>query len=595
MLTIAPDFEFRYTEDELKDIDDNLTSEEESLLQEILELEKQTEVPGDLMKDLLDAAKNGSLQYLDSIADTNDTVDHLKDPASVLKQDKIEIRKKNPGGKKDDTKIPRTMFEARTKVFDKNVTPTCKGMSETGQARFQKDIKAYAQRSKSISKVSKGGQTIHCKTDSSANFESLSGLRGYRVGPVVEMYPVDELKEMYQAAKKTRVLDNPSRWLFEKNLSRFKEQMMKDYGFKSGQEVKHWMSENHLTLHESPDGMFLVPTDVHDAASHSGYRSKMTELLQGKITKDKMYAYLRKEKIEYCKHEAKVRGTRALKGAGMAAIKEIMKCAIVVTVKEFYSEFKKQSEDKLYVRVLNALKKSWEHIKAKFESTLKNMWTSIKGSLLSELLTALNDFFFKTFKNFFKVVRQMWGSIKSAFKIVFSKDKSISWGERIFEASKILSAGAVAVLGFSLNELLEKGLISIGLPPFISSFIAECLSGLFAGVMSAIVIMLFDRFKKDLKAQSAIVRQMQLQSKVLCVNCARLSVSTLQMDMKVMNTYQFVGEELAKISYIRTDILNNEAIAGNLLRDMSYEVQEQQQRITNLIGLKNKYGNNEDF
>ena len=40
--------------------------------------------------------------------------------------------------------------------------------------------------------------------------------------------------------------------------------------------------ENHLTIHEGPDGMFLVPTDVHDKVNHSGYVSKLKDVLDGK-------------------------------------------------------------------------------------------------------------------------------------------------------------------------------------------------------------------------------------------------------------------------------------------------------------------------
>ena len=37
-----------------------------------------------------------------------------------------------------------------------------------------------------------------------------------------------------------------------------------------------------MTIHEGPDGMFLVPTDVHDKVNHSGYVSKLKDVLDGK-------------------------------------------------------------------------------------------------------------------------------------------------------------------------------------------------------------------------------------------------------------------------------------------------------------------------
>ena len=197
----------------------------------------------------------------------------------------------------------------------------------------------------------------------------------------------------------------------------------------------------------------------------------MTALLKGDITQEELDAYLTQEKIEYVNHEASVRGVRAIKGVGLSAMKDVLKCSIVVICEETYTEFKTESKDKFIDRMLRIFKRSWEHVKAKCAHILNNIWSNIKGSLLSELFTAINDFFLGTFKNIFRIIRQMWSSIKSAFKIIFSKDKNISWGERIFEASKVLAAGVVGIIGFSLNELIEKGLMSIGIP--FASFIAS--------------------------------------------------------------------------------------------------------------------------
>ena len=55
-----------------------------------------------------------------------------------------------------------------------------------------------------------------------------------------------------------------------------------------------------------------------------------------------------------------------------------------------------------------------------------------------------------------------------------------------------------------LQSLIEKGLMSLGIP--FASFIAECLSGLFSGIMSAVVLMLFDNVKKHFKAKSDEIR-----------------------------------------------------------------------------------------
>lgn len=277
----------------------------------------------------------------------------------------------------------------------------------------------------------------------------------------------------------------------------------------------------------------------------------------------------------------------------MSAIKDVLKCSIVVICKETYSEFSETRENKFVDRMMRIFKNSWEHVKNKCSKIIKDLWKNIKGSILSEILTALNDFLFGTFKNIFKIVRQMWGSIKGAFSIIFSKDKNISAEERIFEASKILSAGVVSLIGFSLNELIEKGLSSIGIP--YASFIAECLSGLFAGIMSAIVIMLFDKFKKNFMTSSSAVQKLQLESQSLCVHSAQLSVSSLQINYKMVETYNFIGNVFHEIGNVRSRISENMAQSREKEQSLREETALQDTRHSKLEDLKIKYKEDKDF
>ncbi|MBR6367504.1 MAG: hypothetical protein IKR89_03940 [Bacteroidaceae bacterium] len=592
-ITFLPDFELKYSEKDLDNLSKDLSEEDEKILKEILELETLNSGKTDFMKELLEAAKRGAMQYIDSMTDTGETFNRAKDPSSVSSLDNENIIKQHHSADPNEKRETRTMEEARYEAFDKNVSGTTTGMSEKGAILFARHKEAYSQRTKSVTGISNENNSINYKKNDSVNFESLSGLRGYRFGSVVPMYSVDEIQEMYAQKKEQSTLDNPSHWLMEENYKRFEDALMKEYGFTSRSEALNWMRENHLTIHEDPDGMYLVPTDVHDAVKHSGYRSKMTAFLKGEISKDDLNSYIIREKIEYVKHEAKVRSTRAIKGVGLSMMKDILKCSIVVICEETYDEFKSESKDKFIDRMLRIFKNSWEHVKAKCNHILSKIWDNIKGSLLSELLTALNDFFFGTFKNIFRMVRQMWGSIKSAFKIIFSNDKNVSFGERIYEASKVLSAGVVSFIGFSLNELIEKGLTSIGVP--FASFVAECLSGLFAGIMSAIVIMLFDKFKKDFMTKSLAVKKRQLESKRLCINSAQIQISSLKLDMKTADTCNFVGQVFGDISKTRIHIQEQDSISAdyNLQRESSLSAQAH--RNSRLEDKIQKYINNDNF
>ena len=155
----------------------------------------------------------------------------------------------------------------------------------------------------------------------------------------------------------------------------------------------------------------------------------------------------------------------------------------------------------------------------------------------------------------------MWSSIIKAFKIIFSG--TAPWQERIFEATKILSSAAVGVIGFSLNELIEKGLTSIGFP--FATFFAELLSGLFSGILSAIVLMIFDNLKHKCLEKSPYYKQALVRTKINRINCAQLNVSTLKTELKLQETYNFFSQTLNEMAYYRNNILANEYESESIL------------------------------
>lgn len=592
-----PDFELKYSEDDLNNLSQELSAEEEKVFEEILELEKGNDGKTDFMKELLEAAKKGTMQYLDSMTDTGDTFNHMKDNSAKL--DDVEIMKSNHPTDPEvaNSMQSRTMDEARLNPFDRNAESSTTGMTPKGVKILEKEVEAYKQRTKSVTKLTSKENPIHTSIESE-NLESLSGLRSFRIGSPIPPYPLEEIKTLYDQKvasdgeffNQTQVSD----WVrHQVNFPKVYDSMMETYGFSSRQAAKDWLAENNLTIHETSDGMIIVPQDVHNRSPHKGYCSSLAGYLTGKTSAEDFRKQEIKEKIDFVRHESKERTIRAARGIGMSAMKDVLKCSIVVICKETYNEFKVTCEDKFINRMLRIFKRSWEHVKAKCIHIIKNLWTNIKGSILSEFLTALNDFFFGTFKNIFKVVRQMWGSIKNAFKIIFSKDKNISMGERMFEASKILSAGVVSIIGFSLNELIEKGLTSLSIP--FASFISECLSGLFAGIMSAIVIMLFDKFKKDFMTKSVSVQKLQLESRILCIHSAQMQLSSVFLDMKMAETFNFIWQIFSYMGETYGHIQEQKQISSGQLSELSSEVKSQEERNIQLADMGHRYNNDENF
>lgn len=561
---IISDIEIEHEDISLETFDEMLSEQDELIVAQIDELQKQ--IGGDthnLMSDLMEAVKKGAMDYVDAMTDTGETFSKAKDPNAVKRLNDVEIDKRTKpiDSESIENWQTRRMEEAKGTPFDRNVTENTVGMSELGKIKFARYEEAYRQRLKTNTITSNGDNNSIKTSDSQQNLESLSGLRNYRIGPVVPMPNIESLKEGYKIAVSEGKADSAAGYIREQNFNAFDNELMKKFGFSSRSEAERWRKSNHLTIHETSDGMYLVPTDVHDSSSHKGYCSKLSDILRGKEgAENAMQQYIRDEKNAYIKHEATVRGIRAVKGVGLSVVKDLMKHIIANLVTSFYEQIKLVEEQGFLTYVKTVFLSCWEKVKVKAINILKNIGANISGAIGMELLNALNDFLLGTFKRLFSVIRQMFGSIKNAVKILCNKE--CSWQEKVFEASKILSAGAVAVLGFSLNEIIEKGLLSMAVPASIASFIAECLAGLFAGIFSNIVLMLFDNTKKSLKVRDEQLQLSLLQSRSLFIDNLKIDVAVLQSSRDICNTYIFFEESLYKIGKTRARIISAEERIG---------------------------------
>lgn len=585
------DVEIEHKDRSLESFDEMLTEQEELLLTQINELCKQIDDNHDLMHDLMEAVKKGAIDYVDAMTDTGETFSKTKDPNAVkkLNDTNIDKRSKPADVESNANWQTRNMIEAKENPFDKNVTENTNGMSAAGKAKFERYKKAYTQRLKTNTITSNGENNTIKTSDSTQNLESLSGLRNYRVGPVVPMPDIETIKNGYNTAVAEGKAYSATGYIRKQNFDAFDKALMEKFGFKSKAEAELWRKSNHLTIHETGDGMFLVPTDVHDSSSHEGYCSKLSDILKGKEgAENAMQKYIHNEKVAYITHEAKIRGVRAAKGMGISAVKDLLKHIIANLATSFYEKRALIKENGFFTYIKTVLKTCWEKIKAKTINIFKNIGANIVGATSSELFNAINDFLLGTFKRIFSVIRQMFGSIKNALKILCSKKHS--WQEKVFEATKVLSAGAIAVLGFSLNEIIEKGLISMAIPAPIASFIAECLAGLFAGIFSNIVLMLFDHTKQSLKVRDTQLQLSLIRSQLLFTNELRINVAVLKSSREICSTYTFFGDVIGEIKTKRENIKNIETRINNVNIQTQTLLKE-----GNMLDKLNDQIRNEDF
>ena len=254
-----------------------------------------------------------------------------------------------------------------------------------------------------------------------------------------------------------------------------------------------------------------------------------------------------KNKILF-KHSIKEKSVDFAMGIGKSTLaatgKMLVGKAMKIAVSETVVEFQQKSEEKLLDRVKRVIKNIIERAKGE----LGNIWQEIKdfaiNNALSEIVNLILNYFVSTVKNVFKLIRCLFGSIISAFKIIF--DSSKPWEERLFEALKIISAGLAMATGTMLNELITKAIETY--IPFLAAFagdIAAVVSGLISSILSALVLMSFDRYKANIRINDE-ERQIQLIGMHLTSNTVALThVSTLKAKTIVAQTTDLILQELS--------------------------------------------------
>ncbi len=560
----------------LDNIEIILSEYQEQQLAELIELQRSTKNNTDVLNGLFEAVKKGSTDYLNSFVDTSEIVSDLKNPAKIKIAQSQEIKYTNTSTKPHEEPNYRTLGDAKNSPYSADSKVDCTKMSERGREKWAKYEKIYSQRTKTVG-VHKQSKSLN---SDNSNL-SLAGLNSYKIGPSASCYTAEEFKTMYNQERP----NNVAYWVRAKNYKNLYSVYRKEFGFKSDAAVKDFLKNCKLTPHETPDGIFLIPTDVHNKESHAGLQSAVNRYITGKISADQLRSFELNYKVKYITTECKVRGTRAVKGAIMSSVVIILKKSVSIITTESYKEFKNKSEESLFIRLRRIMDSCIYRIKTE----LRSLWGQIQQGWvmggITELFNVLNDFIFKTAKNIFKIIRAMSGSIISALKIIFSKETS--WEDKFFEASKILTAGFIAAVGFSLNEIIEN-LIVTSVPIFapVAPFIADISSGLLAGIMSAIVLFTFDSWKQSIQTSSLRYRENLLQTNLICTNNALISLSSLRATAAVTGAYSALDIAFEYISPLRDDVAASQNAVKKSIGVINDAVNIEKQRGERLKKLK---------
>lgn len=233
--------------------------------------------------------------------------------------------------------------------------------------------------------------------------------------------------------------------------------------------------------------------------------------------------------------------------------------AIRITINETVIEFKNNSDDKLMERTKRLIKR----IIARAKIELTSLWQDIKdfavSNAISEIINLILNYFVSTVKNVFKLIRCLFSSIIKAFKIIFDSNKP--WEERLFEALKIISAGIAMATGTMLNELIAKAIATN--IPFLSGYasdISAVISGLISSILSALVLMSFDRYKASLQIKDEERKIQLLKLQLTGYDIIHSQISATKASIVIAQTAELVRNELLSI------VMDNQEIEASIVR-----------------------------
>jgi CRISPR/Cas system-associated protein endoribonuclease Cas2 len=254
-------------------------------------------------------------------------------------------------------------------------------------------------------------------------------------------------------------------------------------------------------------------------------REKLNECVE-KSQKKRAEVLKEKSKTYDLTTTTKIAASNALKSGAKAAVGQLLS----ITVVEVINEYKKKESTSLSQKVKNI----GDQIKLRAKDIIKTFKDFSISSFISTILDLILKSLFKIAKNIFKFVKAAFSSILKAIKVLF--DTSLSWKIRLQEALKILGAAVVTMIGIALDELIEKALIATF--PFMAGsagFVSPIISGLIVGIASVLLLQGFQKHQNNIEFRKLQTQDSNNHLKLSKINLAQAAVS----DVKATETVKF--------------------------------------------------------
>jgi|GEM_PF-5498273 hypothetical protein len=222
---------------------------------------------------------------------------------------------------------------------------------------------------------------------------------------------------------------------------------------------------------------------------------------------------------------------------------------VKIIVNEIIKECEKKTTDKLADRMKN--------VGERILQRRSELWVAFKDSAFASLISTLMDiivnFFISTTKRAFKIIRQIFSSLISAFKVLFDKNKNTT--EKINAALKIVGAALVGVLGIMLDEIISDALKTIPFFAPLADYISPVLSALIVGLGSTLIMQIFIKYQSKIKYQRLLEKTNEISRKLDAIAIVKSQDSTISLSSAFNNVISIYANTCMIASSCEKEIL----------------------------------------
>ena len=144
-------------------------------------------------------------------------------------------------------------------------------------------------------------------------------------------------------------------------------------------------------------------------------------------------------------------GTRQMLGLVMAEIWFELRTQIPKILESLKNNF---NFEKFIARIKETFQGIWQRIKARFKDFLTSFKEGVFGGVMSSVTTTIFNIFATTQKAAIKIIREIWGQLAKAFKIIFFNPEKLAFVDLCKTVVGILSTAAGVTVGSMVHSQL---------------------------------------------------------------------------------------------------------------------------------------------